>query len=219
MQIVLDNIDDVSDDIVFEISGDGIIDGVKSKYISDIFDSQNNLAFRKDIGKIELNASGAESTIFHGFGKNKLLSAGGIKTVIENGKIISKIENYENTGNTRYVIAASGIINEQPSIMAVAIKEYQNENGRKAFYLHEVLTKNKDVSPIMAAQQKAKTAGKTSLNNSIRQSTDISQENFSDGESYSLRGNSFQTLRYRPEMFAKWLLRKNAIIRIILQNF
>ena len=74
----------------------------------------------------------------------------------------------KNIGKTRYVIAASGKINNFGSIMAVAIEEYVHEGGRKAFYLHEVLIKNKDTSPLMAAQQRAGTAGEVSSKDSIR---------------------------------------------------
>ena len=167
LRLVRKNIDIIPSTITFVLQGDGIVEGIKSKYISDIFDSQGNVAHRDDLGDIELTKTGAEDTIFHGFGANKFIAAQGIKSVLENGTIISKTENYENSGNTRYVIAASGLINNADAIMAVAIKEYVYENGRKAFYLHEVLVKNKDTSPIMAAQQNAETAGKVSSENSI----------------------------------------------------
>lgn len=88
--------------------------------------------------------------------KTNLLPPKESKNVIENGKIISKIENYKNKGNTHYVIAGYGTINNLDSIMAVAINEYVAENGRKSFYLHEIMIKNKDVSPFMAEQQKSR---------------------------------------------------------------
>lgn len=158
----------IPETITYDVKGDGIVNGVKSAYITDIFDSQGNIAHRDDLGDIELSKTGAESTVFHGFGANKLIAAQGIKSALENGVIISKIENYKNTGKTRYVIAASGKVNNLDSIMAVAIEEYVLEGGRKAFYLHEVLIKNKDTSPIMADQQRAGTAGKVSSKDSIR---------------------------------------------------
>ena len=40
-------------------------------------------AINPDIGTVELNRSGSKSTLFHGFGKEKLASVFGIKDVIE----------------------------------------------------------------------------------------------------------------------------------------
>ena len=167
LQLINENIEKIPTNELYSISGDGIVNGTKSKYISDIFDIQNGFAFRNDLGKIELSKSGAESTIFHGFGKNKLIASKGIKNVIENGTIIAKSENYKNKGYTRYVIAGYGKINKFNSVMAVAINEYLNENGRKSFYLHEIMIKNKDVSPFMAEQKETVSAGKTSSTTNI----------------------------------------------------
>ena len=183
IQLIQENINEIPKNSLYDISGDGIIDGVKSRYILDIFDMQGNTAYRKDLGTIELTESGAESTIFHGFGKNKLIAAKGIKNVIENGKIISKIENYQNKGNTRYVIAGYGTINNLDSIMAVAINEYVAENGRKSFYLHEIMIKNKDASPFMAEQQKTVSAGKASFDTTVPQ------------KEQSVKNNSMQETR------------------------
>lgn len=79
IQLIQENINEIPTNNLYDIFGDGIIDGVKSRYILDIFDMQGNTAYRKDLGTIELTESGAESTIFHGFGKNKLIAAKGIK--------------------------------------------------------------------------------------------------------------------------------------------
>ena len=51
--------------------------------------------------------------------------------------IISKIENFKNSGNTRRVIAASGRINKLDSIMAVEIKEFGPEDGESGYSAEE----------------------------------------------------------------------------------
>ena len=55
----------------------------------------------------------------------------------------------------------------------------------------------------------SKPHGSVPSKHSIRQTSEKSQEDFSDNEKSSLRGGRLDELRYRPEMFAKWLLRKN----------
>ena len=224
IETILKNIDIIPKNNLYSISGDGIINGVKSKYILDIFDVQGNVAYREDLGTIELTETGAESTIFHGFGKNKLIAAEGIKNVIEKGVIISKIENYNNKGYNRYVIAGYGTINNLDSIMAVAINEYVTENGRKSFYLHEIMIKNKDASPFMAEQQGAVSAGKASFDNTIPQEVqsvnthytqesdnNSSPEQDNDGNSYSFgdidvydeaQYNDFGWVRYNDVLSA-----------------
>lgn len=101
-------------------------------------------------------------------------------------KIISKIENYQNKGNTRYVIAGYGTINNLDSIMAVAINEYVAANGIKSFYLHEIVIKNKDASPFMAEQQKTVSAGKASFDTTVSQKAQpVNSQYMQEGENYT----------------------------------
>lgn len=70
--------------------------------------------------------------------------------------------------------------------MAVAINEYVAENGRKSFYLHEILIKNKDASPFMAEQQKTVSAGKASFDTTVpKKEQPVSSQYMQEGENYT----------------------------------
>ena len=156
----------------------------------EIFNSQGNIARNKTIGDIELSKSGAKSTIMHGFGREKLAAIKAIKPVIENGNIISKAENYNNTGVDRYIIAAKGTINGESAIVGVVIKSYPQNNNSK-FYLHEAEIIKTD-SPVMTAPQlSVDTVSKSASDTTVPQNeqsvnTNISENTQNDTEEHSI---------------------------------
>lgn len=84
--------------------------------------------------------------------------------------------------------------------MAVAINEYVAENGRKSFYLHEIVIKNKDASPFMAEQQKTVSAGKASFDTTVPQkaqsvNTSISENTENSTEKFSIPFNQAGTFK------------------------
>ena len=159
----------------------------KSEYVLNIFETQGKIAFNSKLGNVELVQSGAKSTVFHGFGAEKLAATKAIKDVIEKGNIIQTTENYNNTGVDRYVIAAKGNIDGKPSYVGLIIKTYPKQKNQNAkFYLHEAIIIETD-SPIMTAPQlSVDTVSESVTNNKIPHIEDSVNNNISEaGEEYS----------------------------------
>ena len=167
IKILEDNISKISTQNRFDIQADGIVEGVKSEYVNNIFISQGGFAENKNIGRVELSKKGAKSTIFHGYGRNKLIAVSAIKTTIEQGNIISTEKNYENSGVDRYVIAAKGLLNKNDAYLAVVIEGYPLNGNHKQFYLHEVLIKETGSHIMTATQKNADTVSEPVSNNKI----------------------------------------------------
>lgn len=154
IQTIKDNVDKIDNNIKFEVQSEKIPDNIrKSDYVFSIFSEQGRSAINPEIGVVELCMSGAKSTVFHGFGKEKLAAVRAIKSVIENGNIIQKTENYDNKGYDRYFIASKGMINDKNAFVGVIVKSYpKQKNSNSKFYLHEAIITEED-SPIMTAPQ------------------------------------------------------------------
>lgn len=77
------------------------------------------------------------------------------------------------------------------------------ENGRKSFYLHEIVIKNKDASPFMAEQQKTVSAGKASFDTTVPQkaqsvNTSISENAENDTKNIAPVKNSLSEQGKQP---------------------
>ena len=137
IKIVNENISKIKDTLLFDEKSVDIRNYEhKSDYVLEIFDSQGNVAINKKLGQVELVRSGAKSTILHGYGKVKIAAIPAIKTVIENGDIISHEPNYTENYD-RYIIAGKGIVDGNIVVMGVAVNSYNTNNGVNKFYLHE----------------------------------------------------------------------------------
>jgi hypothetical protein len=175
LQILNDNLHMVPPNNVFDLDSNGIVtEPKKSDFVNNIFVLQGGFAKNTVLGRVELTAKGAKSTIFHGYGKNKLIASNAIRATIENGVIISTTINYENKGIDRYIIAAKGIINGSDAYIAVVVEGYPLNGGHKQFYLHEVLTKETAPHIMTATQMYADTVSGTVSNHSIPQKSDLS---------------------------------------------
>lgn len=152
--LINNSIEKISDEQVFDVADDNSIENFSKKtdYVMEVFNEQGNIAHNSVIGDVELSKSGAKSTIMHGFGREKLAAIKAIKPVIENGEVISKFTNYNNTGVDRYIIAAKGVINGEKAIVGVVVKSYPSKAGNSKFYLHEAEI-IKTGSPVMTAPQ------------------------------------------------------------------
>ncbi len=178
IKLINDNRDKISDKSVFDVSTDDNIDKFKTKsdYILNIFNEQGNVAHNPQIGTVELSKSGAKSTVLHGFGKEKLAAAKGIKSIIEKGNIIEHIEQYNN-GIDRYVIAANGVINGEKAVVGVVIKSYPKQKHNSKFYLHEAEIIKADSSFMTAPQLSVDTVDKSAVDNSLSQNKSIVNNN------------------------------------------
>ena len=178
IKLINDNRDKISDKSVFDVNTDDNIDKFKTKsdYILNIFNEQGNVAHNPQIGTVELSKSGAKSTVLHGFGKEKLAAAKGIKSIIEKGNIIEHIEQYNN-GIDRYVIAANGVINGEKAVVGVVIKSYPKQKHNSKFYLHEAEIIKADSSFMTAPQLSVDTVDKSAVDNSLSQNKSIVNNN------------------------------------------
>ncbi len=182
----------------------------KSDYVLEIFSKQGNIAKNKIIGDVELVKSGAKSTMLHGFGKNKIAAIPAIKSVIENGQIIDKSENYEQRGYDRYILASRGKIDGNNAVIAVVVKSYQNKYNNK-FYLHEVEIIEADVSSMTAPQLSVDTVN-TSASTDIISSNDTKSQ-----EKYSFPSNTEEYDKLNSEL--QGLYNEDVDLNIKAQDF
>lgn len=133
--------------------------------------------------------------MLYGFGKNKIAAVPAIKLVIENGDIISHTPNYTNNYD-RYIIAGMGKLDGRVAVMGVVINAY-NGNSTNKFYLHETEIIEADLSSMTGSPNSEDTVNKSASNSIIFTPDTKSQENISDGEKFSLRGDRLEELIYQ----------------------
>ncbi len=198
LQSIVDNIAKIPAKKVFTVNGVEL-QGRATDYVKAVFDEQGNVAHNSVLGDVELGASGAKSTMFHGYGANKLAAVRAIKPTIENGEIISKTENYQNTGVDRYIIAAMGNINGKESYVGVMIKSYPNAKRNSKFYLHEATIIETDPHIMTAVLKSSDTVSESVSKQSISDSGENVNSKLQNSEEISERDTgSFQTCK-RPE--------------------
>ena len=176
LRITEENISKVSDKQIFNIDKDFVFKlNNKSNDIFEYSTSLGGIAVNPQYGIVELSKSGSKSTVFHGFGREKLASIYGIKDTIENGTVISYTQNYNNKGYDRFIVCGKGtLFGNKETYLSVVIKSYPNNKKlNNKFYLHEVLlmesTKETD-SPIMTGTQNSeKPVSESVSKNSISQ--------------------------------------------------
>ncbi len=171
IRLIKNNIQTIDAENKFSVSleNNAVSYNKKSEYILDIFDAQGNAAYNSQIGNVELVRSGAKSTIAHGFGNVKLASVSAIKDVIEKGNIISKTDNYDGKGITRYVVAAKGLIGNKPAYVGVVVKSYPNSKFNPKFYLHEAIIIETDSHNMTAPQLSVDTVSESASNTTVPQ--------------------------------------------------
>lgn len=182
----------------------------KSDFVLEIFDGQGNIATNNEIGTVELMKRGAKSTMLHGYGELKAATVKAIKPVIEGGKVVAHIENYNNAdiGNEevpidRYIIAGKGIVKNKNVVLGVMVEAYPTQKHNNKFYLHEAVIVEADL-PITTASQGEKTVGKSASINIIAQNTEKSNIKKSlDVDSEGTKLSDEQIKRYKnvaPEL-------------------
>ena len=102
------------------------------------FDSIGNRVERKDFGVVELKHYGANQTVRHGNSAAKQAAVAAIPEVIRSGRQIGYEANWMGRGYETFVFAAPVIVDGTRINAAVIVNSYIRENGRKAFYTHEV---------------------------------------------------------------------------------
>ncbi len=172
IRIIHENTEAISDQAKFDVAYSGEADGYtkKTEYIKQVFEEQDNMALNPTIGHVELRNAGAKSTIAHGYGQVKLAAVRAIKSVIEEGQIVSFVQNYKNTGVDRYVIAAKGMINREAAYIGVVVKSYPKNTSKNKFYLHEAEIIKADPPIMTAPQLSVDTVSESAFDNSIPQS-------------------------------------------------
>jgi hypothetical protein len=188
------NIDKISNVNKFKVTTEFTFNEKPKNAIYSYFQSIGGIAYRSDLGTIDLCKSGAKSTVEHGYGKDKLNAVLAIKDVIEKGDIIDYKENYNNDGVDRYIIAAKGILPDRNNdlgkscYVGVVIKSFpKNQNVNSKFYLHEALIIEEASLPSHAdPQNKAESADKLASNINLSQSNgDVNSNNMQNQENNS----------------------------------
>lgn len=93
---------------------------------------------RENFGIVELKHYGANKTVRHGNSAAKQAAVAAIPGVIRNGNQIGYEKNWQGKGYDTYVFAGPVIMDETRINEAVIVNSYTREDGRKAFYTHEV---------------------------------------------------------------------------------
>ena len=106
--------------------------------IDKYFDSIGNKVERKNFGIVELTHYGANQTVRHGNSAAKQAAVAAVPEVIKSGKQIGYKNNWQGRGYDTFVFAAPVIVDGTRINEAVIVNSYIRENGRKAFYTHEV---------------------------------------------------------------------------------
>ena len=106
--------------------------------IDAFFDSIGNKVERENFGIVELKHYGANKTVRHGNSAAKQAAVVAIPGVIRNGNQIGYEKNWQGKGYDTYVFAGPVIMDETRINEAVIVNSYTREDGRKAFYTHEV---------------------------------------------------------------------------------
>lgn len=106
--------------------------------IDAFFDSIGNKVERENFGIVELKHYGANKTVRHGNSAAKQAAVAAIPGVIRNGNQIGYEKNWQGKGYDTYVFAGPVIMDETRINEAVIVNSYTREDGRKAFYTHEV---------------------------------------------------------------------------------
>ena len=169
VKITLKNANKISSEKVFDVTEDVTKNFErKSEGIAEFFKKLGNKATNPELGIVELGKKGARSTLFHGFGNDKLIAVGAIKDVIEHGTIINKTEKYKGKDYDRYILAGRGLIEGKDCYVSVVIKSYpNNKNLNSKFYLHEV-TKIETDPHIMTSSQSSENLVSESVPESIK---------------------------------------------------
>ena len=108
------------------------------KNIDAFFDSIGNEVKRENFGTVELRHYGANQTVRHGNSAAKQAAIAAVPEVIRGGKQIGYEKNWQDRGYDTYVFAGPVIMDGTKINEAVIVNSYERENGRKAFYTHEV---------------------------------------------------------------------------------
>ena len=106
--------------------------------IDAFFDSIGNKVERENFEIVELKHYGANKTVRHGNSAAKQAAVAAIPGVIRNGNQIGYEKNWQGKGYDTYVFAGPVIMDETRINEAVIVNSYTREDGRKAFYTHEV---------------------------------------------------------------------------------
>ena len=138
-----DHLDELEEmEPVAEIRGNEVNFGKNAREnvenIDAFFDSIGNKVERENFGIVELKHYGANKTVRHGNSAAKQAAVAAIPGVIRNGNQIGYEKNWQGKGYDTYVFAGPVIMDETRINEAVIVNSYTREDGRKAFYTHEV---------------------------------------------------------------------------------
>lgn len=109
-----------------------------SDQVLQFFNSIGNSVKRNGLGPVSLTKRGIKSDIMHGLGRAKAISFGAIPDVIQYGKQIDFVPNWENSGEDSFIFAAPIKVGNDTEYMGVVVLRGKDNH----YYLHEVVDSN-----------------------------------------------------------------------------
>nr|DAU49808.1 MAG TPA: Large polyvalent protein-associated domain 3 [Caudoviricetes sp.] len=164
--------------------------------IDDYFNAIGNRVERDGFGTVSLTRYGAVKTVRHGNSAAKQVAVAAIPAVIQKGRQIGYEANWQGRGYDTYVFAAPVEIDGTKIYEGVIVNSYVRENGRKAFYVHEVcwtdgsyvkfddsgkLTKKEDIPTHLSMDVRSSLAGTQEIS-SMQSIAQDSAESKGNGE-------------------------------------
>lgn len=180
---------------------------------------KKNVMYRSGIGQIDFvwGKPGNGEKFKGGYGLSHIIAKHGESTARKAIETIAKGTDYNKQGNdytnnTQYRLrlhydGCTAILSKDPDINHWLLTAWDNKE-------ETAISATGEVRDSLGATAATPTLNRHSGVNttvsadSIRQSAQNSQENFSDKEQFSLGNSRLDELRYRPEMFAKRLINK-----------
>mgnify|MGYP002765204978 CR=1 FL=1 len=164
--------------------------------VDDYFNAIGNRVERDGFGTVSLTRYGAVKTVRHGNSAAKQVAVAAIPAVIQKGRQIGYEANWQGRGYDTYVFAAPVEIDGTKIYEGVIVNSYVRENGRKAFYVHEVcwtdgsyvkfddsgkLTKKEDIPTHLSMDVRSSLAGTQEIS-SMQSIAQDSAESKGNGE-------------------------------------
>jgi hypothetical protein len=193
----------LSQNPVAEITGNDFVGLNKKETTRQVYEYFKNKdkinLFNPEIGNVKITKNGLMDSYNHWIDKDKIAAFKCIDSIVENGIVFRKENNWKNRGYNSYLLASLIKINENEYIAEAVVNEYPN--GDKTFYLHNVEKKEVPTQRILNADAPDNSNGTSSKliltnfihnvkqntlkkeqNNSLSDTVEINKQNISNKE-------------------------------------
>jgi ribosomal protein S18 acetylase RimI-like enzyme len=116
---------------------------------------------RPDLGRVEVRASGIESSLRHGFGWKKLNATAALREVIERGVVIGQSPDASGKPLLHTYLAAPVTLEGERHFLVVRLRQDTRDHQPHLFYQHEVVPESSAAPLIKTGTEPAEQAGNT----------------------------------------------------------